>query len=38
MKYFDSWNDFVIAAELQPTDVSRIDDDELFYAMYKTEL
>jgi hypothetical protein len=36
LKYFDSWNDFVEKAGLQPTDVSRIDDNELWNAMYKT--
>jgi hypothetical protein len=36
LKFFDSWNDFVIAAGLQPTDVSRIDDAELMKAMYET--
>jgi hypothetical protein len=35
LKFFDSWNEFVIAAGLQPTDVSRIDDEELFKAMYE---
>ena len=34
MKHFESWNDFVQAAGLQPTVVSRIDDDVLFRAMY----
>src|SRR5437870_2083880 len=33
IKYFDSWNDFVQAAGLQPIDKSHIEDDELFRAM-----
>lgn len=37
-KHFDSWNDLVRAAGLQPTDVSRIPDDELWEAMYQTFL
>lgn len=32
-KHFDGWNDLVRAAGLEPTDNSRIDDDELFHAM-----
>jgi hypothetical protein len=32
-KYFDSYNDLVSQAGLQPTDVSRISDDVLFTAM-----
>jgi hypothetical protein len=32
-KHFDSWNDFVRAAELKPIVKSRIADDELFQAM-----
>ncbi len=32
-KYFESWNDFVQAAGLQPVRIARIDDDELFRAM-----
>lgn len=37
-KHFDSWNDFVRSAGLQPTDVSRIPDDDLFEAMYRAFL
>ena len=33
LKHFDSWNDFVGTAGLQPTDVSRIEDSALFEAM-----
>jgi hypothetical protein len=36
LKHFDSWNDLVRSAGLQPTDVSRIPDEELFAAMYRT--
>lgn len=36
MKHFDSWNDFVRAANLQPTDVSRVPDEQLFVAMRDT--
>jgi hypothetical protein len=32
-KHFDSWNELVRAAGLEPNDTSRIDDDELFQAM-----
>jgi hypothetical protein len=32
-KHFDSWNDFVRAADLEATDTSRIANDELFRAM-----
>jgi hypothetical protein len=32
-KYFDSWNEAVTAAGLNPIDVSRIDDEELFREM-----
>ena len=35
LKHFDSWNDLVRAAGLQPTDVSRIPDDEVMEAMYE---
>ena len=35
LKHFDSWNKFVKAAGLQPTDVSRIPDTELMEAMYE---
>ena len=38
LKHFDSWNDFVTAADLQPTDVSRIDDTELLEAMLEAFL
>jgi len=38
LKHFDSWNDLVRAAGLQPTDVSRIPDEKLFEAMYQTFL
>jgi len=38
LKHFDCWNDFVRAAGLQPTDVSRIPDNDLFEAMYRTFL
>jgi Homing endonuclease associated repeat len=33
LKHFDSWNDFVVAAGLQPTDVSRIANADLLEAM-----
>jgi len=33
LKHFDSWNEFVSSAGLQPTDVSRIADNDLFEAM-----
>ena len=33
LKQFDCWNDLVRAAGLHPTDVGRIDDEELFRAM-----
>ena len=38
LKHFDSWNDFVSSAGLQPTDVSRIADNDLFEAMRETFL
>ena len=34
-RHFDSWNQFVTEAGLQPTDVSRIPDQELMEAMYQ---
>jgi len=37
-KFFDSWNDLVRSAGLQPTDVSRIPDEDLFEAMYQAFL
>jgi hypothetical protein len=33
LKHFDSWNAYVSAAGLEPTDVSRIEDERLFEAM-----
>jgi hypothetical protein len=33
LKHFDSWNEFVSSAGLQPTDVSRIANNDLFEAM-----
>lgn len=38
LKHFDSWNQFVEAAGLQPTDVSRIDDATLMEAMHEALL
>jgi hypothetical protein len=32
-KHFDNWSEFVSAAGLQPNDLSRIEDDDLFAAM-----
>lgn len=32
-KHFDTWNDFIRAAGLDPTDMGRIADDEMFLAM-----
>ncbi len=32
-KHFDSWNELVVSAGLEPIDVSRIEDDDLFEAM-----
>jgi hypothetical protein len=32
-KHFDTWNELVKAAGLEPTDSSRLEDDELFQAM-----
>jgi hypothetical protein len=32
-KFFDSWNDLVRAAGLEPIDTSRIEDDEVLQAM-----
>lgn len=36
MKHFDTWNEFVTASELQPTDIGRIPDQELLEAMYQS--
>jgi hypothetical protein len=33
LRYFDSWNEFVLAAGLKPIDKSRIEDDRLFASM-----
>lgn len=36
LKHFDSWNSFVQAAGLQPIDVRRIPNEELYRAMHDT--
>ena len=34
LRYFDSWNSLVAEAGLEPTDMTRLSDDELFRAMH----